>query len=390
MSGLTAGSHCPYCYRPLPVKEIMYRCVGRIGPTGKKCERKIDPVLSRQTGDNATQFPAFPDDGRKRHAVCPHCQGSTEQHICRYCHSTLPVHFGRADNRQIALVGAKESGKTVYMTVLLHELMHEVGRRLKASVLGADDHTRELFFYDYEQRLYERRELHEQTRTAAANPAGIRPLVFSLSLEVRRFHRRQLRRTLLSFFDTAGEDLISTESVAFNTRYLHSADGIILLLDPMQLKGTPGPSSLPTDSGSDPMAVLDRITAQLHTSPTAKKSGRINKPLAVVFSKMDTMDEALPPEFQVQRYSSSETTFDEADSLAVDAELRELLVGWHSSSMENLLDTNYRRYRFFGVSALGESPTRDENGSQRIAGDLLRPRRVHDPFLWLLNELRTL
>lgn len=394
MSGMAAQLYCPYCYRPLAVKEIMFRCVGRIGPTGKKCQRSIDPVLSRQTGDNASKFPAFSADGRKTRADCHHCLGDSTERICRHCHSTLPVHFGRADNRLIALVGAKESGKTVYMTVLLHELMNEVGRRLDAAVLGADDHTRAIFSDDYEQRLYQRRELHEQTRTAEASPTGIRPLVFSLSLDVRRFHRTHLRRTLLSFFDTAGEDLISTESVAYNVRYLNSADGIILLLDPRQLKGArpmtgPGSPPQPADTGSDPMAVLDRITGLLHVSGATKKRDLIKKPLAVVFSKMDTMDELLPQEFHVHRYSSTKVIFDEADSRAVDAELRQFLHDWHGSSMEKLLDKNYQRYRLFGVSALGQNPVRDENGTQRLPGDLLQPRRVHDPFLWLLNEFHT-
>ena len=31
----------------------------------------------------------------------------------------------------IALVGAKESGKTVFMTVLVHELMHRLGEQLR-------------------------------------------------------------------------------------------------------------------------------------------------------------------------------------------------------------------------------------------------------------------
>ena len=45
-----------------------------------------------------------------------------------------------------------------------------------------------------------------------------------------------MQRTLLSFFDTAGEDLITADSLARNARYLASADGIILLLDPLQMK----------------------------------------------------------------------------------------------------------------------------------------------------------
>ncbi len=48
----------------------------------------------------------------------------TFQRLCGSCHSQLPAQFGDARTHLIALVGAKESGKSVYMTVLLHELHH--------------------------------------------------------------------------------------------------------------------------------------------------------------------------------------------------------------------------------------------------------------------------
>src|SRR4051794_27342342 len=119
---MTKALYCPYCYRDT-ARSHVFRCSGGIGPTGKRCELKIDPVLHRQTGENTSKYPAFTVKRPTSRADCPRCQDRTWERICQHCHSTLPVHFGTADNRLIALVGAKESGKTVYMTVLLHELM---------------------------------------------------------------------------------------------------------------------------------------------------------------------------------------------------------------------------------------------------------------------------
>ena len=60
-------------------------------------------------------------------------------------------------------------------------------------------------------------------------------------------------RTLLSFFDTAGENLRSAQSIEQNARYLGAADGVLLLLDPLQMRGArelaaPG-TRLPTPGG---------------------------------------------------------------------------------------------------------------------------------------------
>src|SRR5699024_12172971 len=76
------------------------------------------------------------------------------RHVCPTCHAQLPVGFGRIRSRTIALVGAREVGKTVFMTVLVHELMNRVGARFDASVGGADDHTRHRFSVEHEARLY--------------------------------------------------------------------------------------------------------------------------------------------------------------------------------------------------------------------------------------------
>ena len=387
--------NCPYCYHPFPAREIKFRCSGRPGTSGRRCETRIDQVLAAHGGETAALYPVFDADGRRRSATHPACGAETTQRVCPRCHQQLPVHFGDADNRLIALVGAKESGKTVFMTVLLHELYNQVGQRFGLAVMAADDHTRNRFGADYEDLLYDKRLLHDPTSTATGTRGGRRPLVFGVSRKQRRLWGDHLSRSLFSFFDTAGEDLRSGEGVERNVRYLTGAAGIILLLDPLQMRGArplaePG-TLLPETGGAadDPASVLGRITDLLHGAlPT--RHGLIRKPIAVVFTKMDALEGALPEDAALLRDSTStEAAYDERDGAAVHAEMRELLQKWQGGSIDLLLQQNYERYRFFGLSALGGSPVRDEQDKQRVSEYGIQPRRVQDPFLWLLSVFGT-
>jgi hypothetical protein len=388
--------HCPYCYRLLPARQVMFRCAGRIGPSGRRCETTIDPVLAAHTGDRKPRYPAFAADGRRKTAICSDCREQTFLRICGHCHSLLPTHFGAADTRLIALVGAKESGKTVYMTVLLHELQNRVGEQFGLSVMGADEYTRDEFRRDYERRLYDDGMLHDSTMPTADDRSS-RPFVFSVALERRRrLGRAILDRSVFSFFDTAGEDLRSAESVERNVRYLAGADGILLLLDPLQMRGArplaePG-TLLPAQGGAqdDPANVLSRITDLLHDALGTGRHGRIRKPIAVAFSKMDALDGTLPEDSVLLRDAPHhEAAFDEADSMAVHEDIRALLHKWQGSGMDTVLARNYHQFRFFGVSSLGASPVPDAN-VKRVSGYGVRPRRVQDPFLWLLGEFGTI
>jgi len=386
--------YCPYCYRQFRSKQILFRCSGRPAAAGRRCEQKADPVLRARTGDQDKKYPAFDADGRKSSAQCPSCKELTNFRLCPECHSQLPVHFGMVDGRLIALIGAKDSGKTVYMTVLLHELMNKAGRRFGASVLGADDETRRRFVQDYEDLLYVKRELHGTTKPSQGEVRGRQPLVFSFAVDARKAGRARVQRTLLSFFDTAGEDLGSAESVDRNARYLASADGIILLLDPLQMRGArplADPKALPEESGGDqlPVNVLARITDLLHASLGTSGRKKIDKPIAVALSKMDALEDALGPSSRLRDEQPTGACFDEPDSLAVHSQVQDLLYKWEGGNLDDALANNFVTYRFFGVSALGDSPVLD-GAAKRISEHGVQPYRVPDPFTWLLSEFGTI
>ncbi|GAB3689738.1 hypothetical protein GCM10027589_57000 [Actinocorallia lasiicapitis] len=386
---------CPYCYLDFAPKEILFRCTGLLGPGGGPCGKLRDPLLFERFGLQDALPPTFAVKGLRNRligqddAVCPECSGRTARRVCPRCHSQLPVHFGKIDNRLIAMIGAKESGKTVYMTVLLHELNHGVGRRFDASVQGSDDHTRRQFAERFEHDLYTERQLPGTTRSAAAEHRL--PLVFRFSLNKRGLAGgERTKTTLMSFFDTAGEDLTSSESVELNTRYLRSASGVILLLDPLQMAGArehavagaPMPGRGP---GFDtPFNVLSRVTELLQTATRTGPGKKLPIPMAVAFSKIDALWDTFEPGSPlVQTAPSGDPAVDLDDRAAVHEHVRALLHEWDGGQIDQLLKTSYQHYSFFGLSALGEPPS-----GGRIAAAGVRPHRVEDPFLWLLSQFK--
>ncbi|MER7189809.1 TRAFAC clade GTPase domain-containing protein [Streptomyces flaveolus] len=380
---------CPYCYESFAPREIRFRCNSRLSRTGKQCSRRRDQVLDERRGPRPSHDlgPDFAADGRKPTALCPDCDGESTYRICPVCHSELPVQFGRVDNRLIAMVGAKASGKTVYMTVLLHEMRNRVGEAFGAALMGLDDATMRRYSSDYEDRLYRDNQMFPGTQTASTNLNRVDPLVFRFSLGRRTLLGERPQHTVLSFFDTAGEDFSSRESVELNTRYLTGADGIILLLDPLQmsdartgaLPGTP----LPGTEGLDaPVNVLSRVTSLLLAPRSGRSAQKIDTPIAVVFSKMDAFWHQLDAGSPLRDYAPPGGRFDVSDSLSVHEEVRRLLKDWDGVQIDQLLDNHYTRYRYFGVSALGRNPTPEA----RVAPTGIQPYRVADPLLWLLAE----
>jgi len=382
---------CPYCYETFSARQIMFRCHGRTSRLGKQCALRPDPVLTARRGARGDLGPTFRPDGwaggKTNIATCPDCGGETTYRICPVCHSQLPAQFGMIGSRMIGMAGAKDSGKTVYMTVLLHELRNRVGAQYGAAVMGADDETLRRYTGEYEDELYVRRHLFRATQRPAQRDGLVDPLVFRFTANPGGLRGGRAQPTLMSFFDNAGEVWLSQADTDVDSRYLGCSDGILLLLDPLQMAGarelaapgTPLPGAGPRYAS--PEAVLTRVTNMLRTR---NRGGRrkIDTPVAVVFTKIDalwhTFDEGSP----LRSAPRTGGRFDTSGSLDVHEEIRHLLHSWEGSQIDRMLQADYPRHRFFGVSSLGRAPT----GDNEVAGHGIQPYRVADPVLWLLSE----
>jgi hypothetical protein len=279
----------------------------------------------------------------------------------------------------VAVVGARDSGKTAMLTVLINELDGKIGDRLGLTVWPADEETRREYIA-YKQVIYTDNSVPFGTRPLGTQGRVRAPMVFAVA--ARRKGRRRAKRTLLSFFDTAGEDLRTKESVERNAQYLRSAHAILLLLDPLQTEG--GRESVLGSGGvnaspDEAFSVLQRITELIQGG---KYVLRVSKPLAIALSKVDLFWERLGPVSPLRRPEPELDGFATQDGAAVQSEVQRLLREWDGRKIQDFVAANYTRFHYFGFSALGHTPA-----DKQLTGAGVRPYRVVDPFVWLLTEL---
>src|SRR5262249_27418215 len=147
-------------------------------------------------------------------APCPNCGGQSGIRVCPCCRSELSANFGTAASPLIGMVGARGTGKTVYLTVLAHEMRTNLRRRFAADVRLSGDRPRGAvsplrWLQQNINSVYEDPRLPLPT---PQSPDGRRePVVFEWRQEYKRLGVRPLRPSHLSFFDTAGDDLTSQQ-----------------------------------------------------------------------------------------------------------------------------------------------------------------------------------
>lgn len=378
---------CPYCFEAYPPGEVAFRC---INPNTEKCPPAEDhaqgayqrlpapPWLPRviPSAGPPGQLPAF--------AVCT-CGTRSTKMLCPRCHNDLPSQYGTTESRTIALVGAKEAGKSCYIAVLIHELTHRVGHRFNASLNALDEQTRRRYSNDFARYLYEERQTLPATISARAMVDVRYPLVYRLSIARKKLlFLDDLQVTTLVFFDTAGEDLNDIDVMSTETRYLANSDGILFLLDPLQIPAVrqrlQGRVALPSQNQSPDM-IVGRVAQLVRESRQIPATTRIPIPVALAFSKIDAVRDLVEPGSPIHRASHHDGYFDLDDAQRMNDSMRAYVAEWVGHGLHTFLDHNFKRFAYFGLSALGTMPDPQGNLPAGVA-----PFRVEDPFLWILQQ----
>ena len=296
----------------------------------------------------------------------------------------------------IGLVGAKGSGKTILMTVLVRQLREVIGRRFEADIRIATDNPDGLqglsaYKESREVPLYNGRTLPVGTpQQGSAARQRTTPVVLRWRQETERMiGSKALRSTVLSFVDTAGEDLNDQET-AFTLEYISVCNALIITIDPFALPGARTRLSLPpeaTQVADDvPLDVISRITELLRTEHKIKRKKRISIPIAIVFTKIDAFYRMLDRQNPIMATSAARPVYDDVDGQNVHEHMLVLLHEWNAADIENHMRLNYSNYRYFGVSALGAEP---DYRRGTLAPGGVQPHRVEDPVLWLLAKAGT-
>lgn len=384
---------CPFCFTKNDLYQVEFRCSN----DPRRCPPEPDSIYTDFRGLNTPKaLPKVikiprPTNNREklralkmpREVVCPHCKEKTSLRICPDCHSELPYTIGDYKDLIFAVIGGKETGKSHYISVLINKIMNEIGEGFDSNLQPLNDETIRRYREDFYNPIFRNRETIMATHSGRADISVKVPLVYTLSFMGKNiFGKKKIRDVAtIVFFDTAGEDLNSDDTMRTENKYIYNSSGIILLLDPLQVpevrhqlaKDTPMP-----EVTSEIEEILPRTAKLIRNAKKMKSDQLIDIPVALTFSKIDAIEPLFDPSCSLHYPSKHTNCFDIGDFETVNSEIEALTREWKGSNILRQLSHTFKNYAFFGMTALGCNP----HGTQKIRK--LRPHRVEDPFLWLL------
>jgi hypothetical protein len=381
-------SNCPSCFNELT--ESMYFWICQSG----KCEQAEDDVATTYRGAAVAYGTLQPDprpvDAKRnwrgtRNLQCRLCSEAMSE-ACPVCHYILLPGWRDGQASCIAMNGARATGKSLYIAVVVKAL-EQLALRWNTTLV-MDAKTREIYTRVYERPLYVERGLLEPTPRSNTDSSYQRdPLIFSLGM-------LSGRRRYIVIRDVAGEEMETPPGRATHLQFLAHADCVFFMFDPLAVPSVRDklvdlvPAQL--RSGGDPSVVLNNFL-NLVAGHTPR--------LAVILSKFDALQELRQVDdvtwSSIMSNSGAaflrdpgeeHTAYDAEDGELLHEEVKSLLFELDArdivTSLENPQDGRRVPYRFFAVSALGASPDGQQLNARGIA-----PFRILDPIKWVLSSV---
>jgi hypothetical protein len=372
---------CPACSHRFWLAKAPFRCTSEASICAPERDNAYAKIWKDTTCRGKVVDPPRPF---ARRAKCHSCGQQTHKRLCLNCHMELPPTIGELASYSFAVVGAKEAGKSHYIAVLIDHWRNRLGRAMDIELRPVGDGTRQRYAQVFRDPIFKRRTTIDATRSALANVDNRRPLIYTLTVSGKNLLGMRVKRKAinLAFYDSAGEDLDSSDVMGNVNKYIYSADGIILLLDPLQLprvRDQLGSTTALPQQNTETLDILERIADLIRTGHDLPSMRMIRIPLAIAFSKLDAVEPLIDSHYSVLSDADHTLGFDRDDSDAVSAEMEALVALWQGEALLEQVHNHFKRYRFFGLSALGCNPQADRRIPRVI------PRRVEDPFLWLLS-----
>jgi hypothetical protein len=394
---------CPYCFEQFHLSKTPRRLVG------PGISSAPDEAIKRYFGmDDApllgeVKEPRKPAKWSDRFFV-PR-EAMNERRICPHDHIFLPdkIASGETSGEYIAVIGARDSGKSNYFGVLMNALRRKYMEQLSFEVMDADTYgptgrlsTADLYRERYWQYLFDPAKPPEAVpQTQPVREAAVRtiydpriPLIYMFRFQKRYWHHftRPLAHRIPVYFmiyDAAGEGMTNAESLHF-CKFIRRATGIIFMIDPFDYPGLR--AQLPENvqkrlrpPAPRPSEIVDRVINE-YWGEGRSAARRIDIPVAFALTKSDLFGETkdvLYPGSQILRDSSHHGGFDRAGCEDLHREIVECIKRWESAELI-IKAQGFTTHRFFALSALGSAPNADKKLEKVIT-----PRRIADPLLWL-------
>jgi hypothetical protein len=357
---------CPFCIREYDKSKVFYVCpdCGK-ATTPKTFER--EPIKCKKPG----------------------CGGLATLRKCPGCGQVIPKMALETPNLPFSIVGVSNSGKTNYITVMLHELGRSSGLRIALGHQTKETLDRQ---NDNYRRIYE-----EHTRPENTQSGENMPQIWYVK-NLQKKHGNDVPTYTFTIFDGAGEDHEDLDPSSTVCRYINVSKAIILAIDPLVLSGirkggVVDPDVMTNSLGGwegkikDAEVVINNVAAYIKAARGIKSNKMLDIPVAVVLTKFDTIlnHKSFGPQALIRGKSlnTSNGKVDTTEIEQVDDEIRNWLYEIGEGAFISALESHFKEFYFFGVSSYGQPP-KDVN----TLADDIRPHRVLDPMLWLFKKAK--
>lgn len=391
-------SICPFCFERINLYQVDFRCAN----IPEQCPPENDALLAQFLGvgsQKMNKVVKIPSPSTKiekmwlpapLEATCQVCHQKTTIRLCPNCHSELPSTVGEFEDIIFTIIGTKNAGKSHYLSVLITQIQHEISPHFDCTLHPLNDETVQRYLNDFYSPVFGNQKIIQVNGSEPAiNSRRRLPLTYTLS-----FNQKGKVRDVITlvFFDTAGEELDYEDTNRIENKAIYQSSGLILLLDSLQLpavrKQLPPHTILPSAqllekavSGMrdefEKHHLLERVALLIRQAHQKMSNYLIKSPIAIALSKMDVLSPLLDNNSIINSPSQHPGYFDIDVFNQVNSEIKYQVRDW-AEDLIDVVEHNFQHYAFFGITALGCNPVM----SQKI--DSLKPRRVEEPFLWLL------
>ena len=390
---------CPYCYNKFKNDDVEYQCenIERSVDGTSKCPEEADkrfndhwgiPVESRHFF-KGKPFGLFSSEPKA--SKCDKCGKPSSRFVCPHCHNWLPTDMIKEGSEIISIVGAPNSGKTVYFFNLMRQLQKKassLGISVTVQDEGPDKSKKTSVIYNDMIKMMEKGELPPKTPVIE----GERPIPLIFRVSNQKAGKKRGKSIYIVFYDTPGEAFQDTEQMKRMADHVSNSAGILLFVDPYNIKKLTGTlqsasaEEIVTGSELENENVLNSLLQKVN-----KKESE-DKPFAIVFSKIDAVLDGLSAEraggltniLDLDRNSSFLKTkkFDLSEVDQISNALEEMSEEWDIEYMKAHINEKYKEenIKMFAVSSLGSQP-RDGRITE------LNPYRVMDPLVWILYKI---
>lgn len=326
--------------------------------------------------DGKYRYLVFDSDG---FAMSVKQTGSTkrcDRRVCPHCHNPLPQGYGKFPVKSITVIGITGAGKTVYLSKLIKDIQKYVSKVGLSAFVGSKS-TR-IFLSS------NRVKAGEPLPGSTPSDRFLQPLFYDLT---QTQGNGQVRTDTFVLYDVAGENCVDSEKISRFGRFIDHADGIFLLIDPIQFEIIQGFVGSNEDQDT-PTAVLEAIHRHVKHGQAAEK---VDIPMAVCISKsdMEEVQDALGEELSDALMEEVRSIKDEkgralpvfdAASFNVIAEQLQRFISSQEQPLEQMLYNNYSCYTYFAFSSLGCAV------EDNVPKGPILARRIEEPLFWLFNR----